>query len=139
MSGRNTGLHERIRTILAGWKQCRPHKIYGGLSLDDFMLRVAPGIEAKAEAAEHDARAREARARGREADKLARRYVQRVVNSVKGDPDDGEDSEVYAAMGYVLRSVRDRVCGVPRKDAAKFAAKAESCPNPTDSRKKSAG
>jgi len=150
MSKRNTELHERINTILQGWRLFRPHKIYAGLSLDDFASLVAPGAEARAEAAKHDAKAREARARGRAADKRARIYVQRVVNGVRADPDDGEDSQVYHAMGYVIRSVRDRLCRAPRQHTAKAAAEAlltepskevdpTPCPNPTASRKRSAG
>ena len=36
-----------------------------------------------------------------------------VINSVKGDPDHGEDSPLYASMGYVRKS--DRRSGLSRK------------------------
>ena len=29
-----------------------------------------------------------------------------MVNAVKGDPDEGEDGELYEAMGYVRKSER---------------------------------
>ena len=36
-----------------------------------------------------------------------------MVNSVKGDPDDGEDSPFYADLGYVQTSAR--LSGLTRK------------------------
>jgi hypothetical protein len=39
--------------------------------------------------------------------------VRRIVNAVKGDPEEGEDGELYSAMGYVRRS--DRSSGLTRR------------------------
>jgi hypothetical protein len=36
------------------------------------------------------------------------------VNCVRGDKDDGEDSELYKAMGYVPRTVRNSLRGIRR-------------------------
>ena len=41
-----------------------------------------------------------------DADKMSMPAVLKVVNGVKGDPDLGEDSKVYEAMGYVRKSER---------------------------------
>ena len=38
---------------------------------------------------------------------------QQVVNSVKGDPDYGDDSDLYDAMGYTRKSARQS--GLMRK------------------------
>jgi hypothetical protein len=46
--------------------------------------------------------------------------LQFVVNSVKGDPEEGSNSELYEAMGYVRKS--ERSSGLHRnKPAAKAA------------------
>ena len=47
---------------------------------------------------------------------------QKVVNGVKGDPNFGDDSDLYDSMGYVRKS--DRQSGLTRKkNAAQSAAK----------------
>jgi hypothetical protein len=119
MASARADLYEQITTIIKAWTLYRPTKSYGGLSLDDFKSLVAPSGDARADAAQYDAKAQEAKARCNDADKLSRKYVQRVVNGVKCDAEDGEDSEVYVAMGYVPRSVRNSLRSLRRKDAAK--------------------
>lgn len=32
--------------------------------------------------------------------------VTRIVNAIKADPNEGEDGEVYAALGYVRKGLR---------------------------------
>jgi hypothetical protein len=57
-----------------------------------------------------------------DADKVTNDAVQKVVNGVKGDPDYGDDSNLYDAMGYVRKSAR--ASGLTKKaNAAKAAAK----------------
>jgi hypothetical protein len=119
MSRGHTDLYDQIRAIIKAWMLYRPLKSYGGLSVDDFKTLVAPSGDARTEAAQYDAKAQEAKARCRDADKLSRKYVQRVVSGVKADAEDGEDSEVYVAMGYVPRSVRNSLRSLRRKGAAK--------------------
>lgn len=38
---------------------------------------------------------------------------------MKADPEDGEDGEVYTAMGYVPRAVRNSLRSIRRRNAAK--------------------
>ena len=47
------------------------------------------------------------------ADVVTNPLNQQVVDSVKGDPAYGEDSDLYAAMGYVRKSARKS--GLTRK------------------------
>lgn len=121
MTRGHTDLYEQIRTVIKAWTLHRPQKSYAGLSLDDFKTLVAPSGDARTEAAQYEAKAREAKSRLRDADKLSRKYVQRVVSGVKADAEDGEDGELYTAMGYVPRSVRNSLRSLRRKDAAKAA------------------
>lgn len=115
-------LSEQITAIIKAWTQRRPKKSYGGYSLEEFKKVVAPCLEARVQAAQYDAKWREAKTRWADADKLVRKHVQRVVNGVKADPEDGEDSELYSAMGYVPRNVRNSLRSLGRKAAAKAAA-----------------
>lgn len=41
-----------------------------------------------------------------DADKDSNAALLQLVNGVKGDPDEGEDGELYEAMGYVRKSER---------------------------------
>jgi hypothetical protein len=138
MSREHTDLYDQIRAIIKAWTLYRPQKSYGGLSLDDFKSLVAPSGDARTEVAQCDAKAQEAKAHRKDADKLSRKYVQRVVSGVKADAEDGEDSEIYVAMGYVPRSVRNSLRSLRRKDAAKVATETktpDAAPkevNPTD-------
>lgn len=55
-----------------------------------------------------------------DADAAAIRLTQNVVNAVKADPSEGEDSPMYSAMGYVRK--RDRSTGLRRGPARSVAA-----------------
>jgi hypothetical protein len=44
----------------------------------------------------------------RNVDREARPALLRVVHSVRGDPDVGEDSPMYSSMGYVPKSKRKK-------------------------------
>ena len=112
-------LFVQITRIIKAWRRLRPQKSYGGLSLEDFEKLAAPSGDARAEAALHDAKAAEAKLRMKDLDANMRKYVQRVVNGVKADPEDGEDGELYTAMGYVPRSVRNTLRSLGRRNAAK--------------------
>jgi hypothetical protein len=123
-------LFVQITRIIKAWRVLRPQKSYGGFSLEDFEKLVAPSGEARAEAALHDAKWREAKLRMKDADAQLRKYVQRVVNGVKADPEDGEDGELYTQMGYVPRAVRNSLRSLGRRNAAAKALDG----NPTDSK-----
>jgi hypothetical protein len=49
-----------------------------------------------------------------DADTASMELAQFVVNSVKGDPEEGENSGLYAEMGYTPKA--DRRSGLTRKD-----------------------
>ena len=89
------------------WATLRPGKTFSGLTLEQFKEAVKPSHDARAEISDLEGRMQAALARRDEADTESAVLVRRVVNAVKGDPDEGEDGELYAAMGYVRRSVRN--------------------------------
>lgn len=51
-----------------------------------------------------------------DADVVTNEAIQKVVKGVAGDPDFGEDSDLYEALGYVRKS--ERRSGLSRKKAA---------------------
>jgi hypothetical protein len=113
-------LYVRILTIIKVWQLLRPGKRFAGMSLEEFGNAVAPSREARGEVAAAELHLKEARARLKDADVLSRKTVQRVVNAVRADGEEGEDGELYSAMGYVPRSVRNSLRSIRRaKDALK--------------------
>jgi hypothetical protein len=59
---------------------------------------------------------------------------QRIVNAVKADPEEGDDGEVYVAMGYVRK--RDRKTGLTQR---KREGKTAEVPSPEGMQKQAAG
>jgi hypothetical protein len=60
-----------------------------------------------------DVRLQSARARLTTVDEQSLKVIQRVVNAVRADPEEGDDGELYVAMGYVRK--RDRKSGLQRR------------------------
>jgi hypothetical protein len=52
---------------------------------------------------------------------LATVPLRAIVNAVKGEPNYGDDSDLYAGMGYVRKSAR--ASGLSRKKAAPAGSK----------------
>ena len=106
MAGNPKENGEKIAAVLQAWKDLRPAKTFAGMTLAQFTTAVKPSLDARdaintlenqliAAADQRDA-----------ADIVSMKQVLLVVNAVKGDPAEGEDGELYEAMGYVRKSAR---------------------------------
>jgi hypothetical protein len=109
---------EKATVLKKAWARMRPTKSFFKMTLEEFEKLVAASGEARAELAELDARRRVVVARCEEADKITRRGVLRIVNGVKGDPEEGEDGELLAAMGYLPHTARSSIVSMARKKKA---------------------
>jgi hypothetical protein len=94
--------------IAGAWERTHPNKTFSGLTLEAFREILAPCRAVRKELAEIAQRAKILRFRLRNVDGEARPAIQRVVHSVRGDADVGDDSPMYRAMGYVPRSKRKK-------------------------------
>ena len=103
-----------MRMIQAWDAHCR-HKQFFRMSLADFSALVAPSGAARDRVASLKAPLREAKEACEEADRVTRRAIVRVVNGVKGDPDEGEDGDLLSAMGYMKHTVRSKVVSEARR------------------------
>jgi hypothetical protein len=117
-------VYMKALTVVKAWLAMRPTKTFFRMSLEDFQKTVAASGDARARIAQLEADLRAEVTRRDDADKITRRTVLRVVNAVKGDPDEGEDGELLAAMGYVPHTARSSIISMGRK--AKAAQKATS-------------
>ena len=97
---------EKLAAVLKAWKDLRPTKSFAGMTLEQFTAEVKPSLDARDEIATLENKVIEACDQRDDADKVSMEKVLLVVNAVKGDPTEGEDGELYEAMGYVRKSAR---------------------------------
>ena len=97
---------EQITRVLQAWETLRPTKSFAGMTLAQFKAKLQPSLAARAALTALDAQMTAAKDQRDEADKVSLAAAQLVVNAVKGDPDEGENGELYEAMGYVRKSER---------------------------------
>ena len=103
----------KLTTILNAWKTLRPAKTFGGMTYDQFAARVQPSFDHRKAIMDLKLDLIGAQDRRDDADKESLRAVELVVNSVKGDPTEGDDSSLYETMGYIRKS--DRKSGLTHK------------------------
>jgi hypothetical protein len=96
----------KITTVLSAWETLRPTKTFAGLTLAQFKTAVQPSIDARTAITALDHQLVAAQDQRDDADIDSVATVLLVVNAVKGDPAEGEDGELYEAMGYVRKSER---------------------------------
>jgi hypothetical protein len=111
-------MNDRIVRTQSAWGTLRPQKTFAGMTLAQLQEKVAPSLTARATIARLENEMLAAQNQRDDADAASLEAIQLVVNAVKGDPDEGEDGELYEAMGYVRKS--ERKSGLSRK--AKVAA-----------------
>jgi hypothetical protein len=114
MTRNSNDFYSRLSVVSKAWSTRRPNKKFGDFTHEDFLKAVEPSRVARVQVAELEKRLAEAIASRDEADSVSRRVLQRVVNAVRADGEDGEDSELYSAMGYVPRTVRNSLRGIRR-------------------------
>ena len=98
--------YDRITHTSSTWENLRPKKSFAGLSLEKFNDLVAPSISTRATISRLENELIAAHSQRDTADLVSLDALQHVVNSVKGDPEEGEDGEFYEALGYVRKSER---------------------------------
>lgn len=121
-----TDIYDQALVIISVWSSKCPEKKFFGMALVDFQNAVAPSGTARTELSQLEARRADALQNRNKADRITRRSVLRVVNGVKGDPEEGEDSELLADMGYLPHTARSSIVSAARKmkTAAREAEKA---------------
>ena len=101
------------------WLKLRPAKSFAGLTHEQFLIALKPSYDVRAEIAELEVRLQSARARLATVDEESLKVVQRVVNAVRADPEEGDDGELYVALGEVRK--RDSKTGQQRRREVRTA------------------
>ena len=107
---------EKLQKVIDAWSTLRPTKTLAGMTLDQFKAKVQPSQAARDQLVTVQSQAKDQRQFRHQSDSASLELAQLVVNSVKGDPDEGETSGLYAAMGYVPKN--ERRSGLTRKGQA---------------------
>ena len=113
--------YDRITIASNAWENLRATKTFAGMTLAKFQSLIAPSLTARATIARLENELIAAQNLRDNSDKISLEALQLLVNAVKGDPAEGEDGELYEAMGYVRKS--ERKTGLHR------AAKSTHTPN----------
>ena len=106
-------MEEKIDRVTNAWETLRADKPFAAMSLTQFKNKVKGSLDARAKIAGLESQLTAALNERDDADQASNEALQFVVKAVKGDPVEGEDGELYEAMGYVRKS--ERRSGLSRK------------------------
>lgn len=115
-----TATYTRLDTFVSAWKKLRSSKAFAGMTPDQFETqKMAPCRQARATVTDLENQMTAALNRREDLDQAALEAMALVVNAVKGDPAEGENGDLYEAMGFVRKS--ERKSGLSRKKSAPAA------------------
>ena len=97
---------EKLQKVVDAWETLRPAKQFAGMTLEQFKARVQPSVAARSQVTVLRNKVTDSRVLRHQSDGASLELAQLVVNAVKGDIEEGENSPLYAAMGYVPKSLK---------------------------------
>ena len=112
MNSNPKAIGDLIESLINGWEEQAANATFAGKTLSQFKLAVKPSLDARATIKDLTQQADAARVDRDNADPASAELVQLVVSSIKGDPSYGENSALYATLGYVRKD--DRKSGLTR-------------------------
>jgi hypothetical protein len=115
-------LEDKIRLVEQAWANLAPDRSFGGLSLEQFRAAIKPSQDARSQIGALENQLRAVYSDRDDADEAASQAIVRVVNGVRADPEAGDDSPLYEAMGYVRKSERHSTARRSRKEVASVTA-----------------
>jgi hypothetical protein len=110
-------IERRVEQGLRSWESSCPEQSFADMTLEQAKQALQPFTEVRAKFATVDAKWVALRQERNLEYAKALDLIKCVANSVKGHPRYGEDSALYAAMGYVPKS--ERGSGLTRKREAR--------------------
>jgi hypothetical protein len=95
-----------ILDLAQKWDAACKTQSFFGLTLEQFKAGVQPSLDARAALEALDRQRKVELERRHTADQASLYLMKGVINAIKGDPTQGEDGELYGALGYVRSSMR---------------------------------
>lgn len=112
---------EKIEKVAEAWETLRPTKSFAGYTLEQFKAAIKPSADARTLIGKLETQLTAAQNHRDDADLASLEIIKLVVNAVKGDPQEGDNGDLYETMGYKRAS--ERSSGLTRgKKAASAAA-----------------
>jgi hypothetical protein len=96
----------RIKTLIESWRTQEPNRPFYGHTLPQFEAAVEPVFAVREEGADLAKRVRANSAKRKDVDAAALDLAAKIIHAVKADPEVGEDSVLYATLGYVRKAER---------------------------------
>ena len=103
----------KLQTVVNALGTLRPSKSFAGMTLEQFKAQVQPSLASRDQLVIVRSQATDHLTQRHQSDDASLELAQLVVNAVKGDPAEGENGSLYAAMGYVTKN--SRRSGLTRK------------------------
>lgn len=97
---------KKINDIIKAWSRFAPAKTFGGMTLVQFKDKVKASLDSREIITQLETDIDTEQTNRDTADMASLFAASLVVNSVKGDPEHGEDSPLYEAIGYIRKSAR---------------------------------
>ena len=104
---------EKIKTVIDAWSDLAQDKKFALMTLEEFKQRIKPSLETRLSLKTLKDTQIDALTTRYQSDEESMKTLLLVVNAIKGDPTEGEDSALYKACGYVRKS--ERKSGLTRK------------------------
>lgn len=108
-----TRIARKAAQVSTAWEQIAPDVEFAGMTLPAFKTAIGESFATRQRTAQLEAEQSANLARRTIADAATNDKVKLVVNSVKGHPTYGENSDLYRALGYVTAA--DKASGLTRK------------------------
>ena len=101
---------------IKSWRSLRPTKKFLGQTVDEFEAKYKDCFEIRDEINDLEKKLSGARVSRNKLDGEGQDLLGRFVNAIKADENEGEDSELLEAMGYIIQ--RKRKSGLHRVSPA---------------------
>ncbi len=109
---------EKIKRFINAWETLRPEKSFAASTLAEAKAKIQPSLDARTQITTLENQLLAAKNQREDADVQSLQFIATAVNAVKGDPTEGDDGELYEAMGFVRRSERKSGLTRAKKPAA---------------------
>ena len=119
---------QKLAQFIQAWTSLRPTKSFLGMTLTEFKTALQPSVDHRQSLVDLQNQVLSKQDVRDMSDADTVKLLKRLVNAVKADPDEGEDSDFLEALGYVRAS--DRKSGLTRKTNGNGPASPPTPPTP---------
>jgi hypothetical protein len=106
-------IEDKYNRILIAWKTLAPDKIFGGITLEQFEAQIERSNAPRKRLNRLDNEIKLEQTNRDSEDISTLKVCETIVKNVLADPDFGDDSGIYEAMGYIRKS--NRKSGLTRR------------------------